>query len=174
MMTFEHIGLGVAVAGALALAACGKPAAVQPERQIAGQDPATTAAAPAADAAAPAADAGAPAADAGAAPGQVDADGFPMVPSVEEVAAAAAAAGMPVTSETRTRLVCDNEEKLVVRFFPEQGIAVLVRGGQNTELNQEPAASGIRYSNGTTTITGKGDDYTVQIGMMAPMQCKAA
>lgn len=138
---------------AVALAACGKPAEVQPEPQIAGENPSDMAA---------------------AAPVVAADDGFPVVPSQEEVAAAAAAAGMPVTPEKRVRLVCDNEEKLVVRFFPEQGIAVLVRADQNIELNQEPTASGFQYTNGTTTLSGKGDEYTVQIGMMVPMQCVPA
>lgn len=137
---------------ALALAACGKPAEVQPEAQRAG-DPAVVVAAPASEVAME--------------------TGFPAVPSLEEIAAAAAAAGLPVTPEERLKLVCDNDEKLIVRLFPEQGIAVLVRADQNVELNREPSESGIRYSNGTTTITGDGTDYVVQIGMMAPMQCVA-
>ena len=147
----------------LALGACGKPAEVQPEPQIAGET-----------AALPPADPADTTLGAELAPPAADADGFPVVPSAEEIAAAAAAADMPVTPEDRLKLVCDNDEKLVVRFFPEQGIAVLVRADQNIELNKEPADSGVRYSNGTTTLTGEGNDYTVQIGMMTPMQCVAA
>jgi hypothetical protein len=51
---------------------------------------------------------------------------------------------------------------------------VLVRGGQSTELQREQAEQGMRYSNGQTTVSGYNLDYVVQIGMMAPVQCKAA
>jgi membrane-bound inhibitor of C-type lysozyme len=51
---------------------------------------------------------------------------------------------------------------------------VLVRGGQNTELQQEPMASGFKYSNGQTTITGKGDEVKLNVGMMATATCKPA
>jgi len=53
-------------------------------------------------------------------------------------------------------------------------IAVLVRGGQNVELNQEPAASGCKYSSGQTTIQGKGNELMLNAGMMAAANCKAA
>ena len=52
-------------------------------------------------------------------------------------------------------------------------LSVLVRGGQTTELQQEPSGSGFVYASRTTTIRGKGDDLTVEIGRMAPLQCKA-
>ena len=55
----------------------------------------------------------------------------------------------------------------------DQGIAVLVRGGKNTELNGEPVASGFKYTNGQTTIQGKGDELTLNVGMMAGTKCKA-
>lgn len=87
--------------------------------------------------------------------------------------AAAAAAGVPATPQTRTSFACDNGETVEVRFFPEQGIAVLVRGGQNTELQGEPVASGFKYSNGQTTITGKGDAIELNVGMMATAKCTA-
>lgn len=87
--------------------------------------------------------------------------------------AAAAAAGVPATPQTRTSFSCDNGETIEVRFFPEQGIAVLVRGGQNTELQGEPVASGFQYSNGQTTIRGKGNELTLNVGMMATATCTA-
>ncbi len=61
---------------AVALAACGKPAAEQPAPQIAGENPSDV--------------------PATAAPMDAD-DGFPPVPSEAEIAEAAAAAGLPVT-----------------------------------------------------------------------------
>jgi len=141
----------IVVASALALAACGQPAAEQPAPQVA--------------------DANAPMVT--AAPPPVVA-GDPSVPTPEQVTAAAEAAGLPVTPEERLNLACDNGEGMTVRFFPEQGIAVLVRGGQSTELQREQAEQGMRYSNGQTTVSGYNLDYVVQIGMMAPVQCKAA
>lgn len=86
---------------------------------------------------------------------------------------AAADAGMPATKQSRTHFACDNDETIEVRFFPDQGIAVLVRGGQNVELNGEPAASGFKYTNGQTTIEGKGDELVLSVGMMASAKCKA-
>lgn len=90
-----------------------------------------------------------------------------------ELEKGAAAAGVPVTQQTRTSFACDNDETIEVRFFPDQGIAVLVRGGQNVELNQEPMGSGFKYSNGQTTIQGKGDELTLNVGMMATAKCMA-
>jgi membrane-bound inhibitor of C-type lysozyme len=90
-----------------------------------------------------------------------------------EIDAAAAAAGMPATPQTRTSFACDNGETVEVRFFPEQGIAVLVRGGQNTELQGEQVASGFKYSNGQTTIRGQGDTFDLNVGMMATAKCTA-
>lgn len=90
-----------------------------------------------------------------------------------ELEKGAAAAGVPVTRQLRTTFVCDNDETIEVRFFPDQGIAVLVRGGQNVELNGEPVASGFKYTNGQTTIRGKGDELTLNVGMMATAKCQA-
>jgi membrane-bound inhibitor of C-type lysozyme len=141
------------------VAACGKPAAVQPEPQIA--------------------DAGPPAAAAPAetAPAAGPAD-FPTDQTTPEQQAelekAAADVGLPVTKQTRTTFQCDNDETIEVRFFPDQGVAVLVRGGENIELNGEPVASGFKYSNGQTTIQGKGNELMLNVGMMATTKCVAA
>ncbi len=78
------------------------------------------------------------------------------------------------TGERRVRYVCDNREDIEMRFFPLQGVGVLVRHGKTVELQQLPAASGFLYSNGPITVRGKGDDLTVEIGRMVPIQCRAA
>jgi membrane-bound inhibitor of C-type lysozyme len=91
-----------------------------------------------------------------------------------EMEAAAAAAGMPVTPQTRTTFVCDNDETVELRIFPEQGVGVLVRGGQNVELQQEQVAQGYKFTNGQTTVQGAGDTMTLNVGMMAGASCKAA
>lgn len=79
-----------------------------------------------------------------------------------------------MTNQSRGTWTCDNGETIELRFFPDQGVAVLVRGGQNTELQQERVASGIKYSNGQTTISGKGDEIRLNVGMMATATCKPA
>jgi hypothetical protein len=89
-------------------------------------------------------------------------------------AEAAAKAGLPVTKESRGMWACDNGETIELRFFPDQGIAVLVRGGQNTELQWESVASGIKFSNGQTTIAGTVDEIKLNVGMMAGTVCKPA
>jgi membrane-bound inhibitor of C-type lysozyme len=91
-----------------------------------------------------------------------------------ELEAAAAAAGLPPTPQTRTTFACDNDETVELRIFPEQGIGVLVRGGENVELQQEQVASGYKFSNGQTTVQGSGDTMTLNVGMMASASCKAA
>jgi membrane-bound inhibitor of C-type lysozyme len=60
-----------------------------------------------------------------------------------------------------------------MRFFPEQGVGVLVRGGQTIELQQQPAASGFIYSNGPNTVRGKGDELRLEIGRMAAITCRS-
>ena len=68
---------------------------------------------------------------------------------------------------------CANGPDLSIRFFTARGIAVLVRNGEPVELHQQPSGSGFIYGNGTTTIRGKGNDLKVEVGRMAPLQCKA-
>jgi hypothetical protein len=80
---------------------------------------------------------------------------------------------VPPPSETRTQYQCDNGERVGVRFFPNQGIAVLERGGQTVELQQQRTASGFLYSNGQTSIRGQGNEMTMTVGNMAPTQCRA-
>lgn len=143
------------LAAAALLAACNKPAETPaPDETLAVEAPA-----PEADPA-----------------GQVGAD-LPADQTTPEQTAeqekSAAAAGLPATRQSRTTFACDNDETIEVRFFPDQGIAVLVRGGQNVELNGEPVASGFKYTNGQTTIRGKGDELMLNVGMMATAKCKA-
>ncbi len=69
--------------------------------------------------------------------------------------------------------VCDRDERMAVRFYPDRELAVLTRHDQQIELPQQPSGSGFIYSNGPNTIRGKGDELTVEIGRMAPIHCKA-
>jgi len=75
--------------------------------------------------------------------------------------------------ERHVRYLCDNKEGVELRFFPQQGVAVLVRHGRTIELQQQRAASGFVYSNSPTTVRGKGDEITLEIGRMVPLKCKA-
>jgi membrane-bound inhibitor of C-type lysozyme len=147
---------------AMAISGCGKPATEQPAPQV--------------ESAAPTAEATAPAPESTPAAGPIGAD-LPADTTTPEQQAeaekAAAAAGLPVTKQSRTSFKCDNDETIEVRFFPDQGIAVLVRGGQNTELQGKPVASGFLYSNEQTTLRGKGNELEMTVGMMAATKCVA-
>jgi membrane-bound inhibitor of C-type lysozyme len=56
--------------------------------------------------------------------------------------------------------------------FPSAGsVGVLIRDGKSLELQERPAASGIWYTDGTTTVRGKGNDITIE-GRVA-LTCKA-
>ena len=72
----------------------------------------------------------------------------------------------------RAHYACDQGEKIEVRYFPQKGTAVLVRHKKALELRQEVSGSGFIYSNGRTTIRGKGDDLTLEIGRRAPLDCR--
>ncbi|WP_199554305.1 MliC family protein [Sandaracinobacteroides hominis] len=90
-----------------------------------------------------------------------------------EAKAAAEKIGMAEpTRVSRGTWTCDNDEKIELRFFPDQGIAVLVRGGQNLEMQSVPTASGFKYQSGPTTIQGKGEELQMNVGMMATAKCK--
>lgn len=97
---------------------------------------------------------------------------------VATAAAAAAGCAAPVplgepTGERRVQYGCDNGQQLEMRFFPKQGVGVLVRNGQTMELQQQPAASGFVYSNGPNTVRGKGDELMLEVGRMRPIACRA-
>lgn len=77
------------------------------------------------------------------------------------------------TGERRVRYLCENGETLEMRFFPLQGVGVLVRDGKPMELQQQPAASGFLYSNGPNSVRGKGDELMLEIGRRVPIRCQA-
>lgn len=86
--------------------------------------------------------------------------------------AASSSRGEP-TGERRVRFVCTNGEEVEMRFFPAQGVGVLVRNGKPMELQQQPSGSGFLYSNGPNTVRGKGDEIMIEIGRMVPLKCTA-
>lgn len=78
---------------------------------------------------------------------------------------------MPTPPQTRFEYNCDNGESVAVRFFPQQGVAVLERGGQNVELTQKAGTS--TFTNGQTTVSAGPDRTSIQlqVGMMAATKC---
>lgn len=82
-----------------------------------------------------------------------------------------AAQPVPTPPQTRFEYNCDNGESVAVRFFPQQGVAVLERGGQNVELTQKSGTS--TFSNGPTSVMASPDRTTIelQVGMMATTKC---
>ncbi len=60
-----------------------------------------------------------------------------------------------------------------MQFYPEQGRSVMRRSGWTVELPKQPADSGYAYSNGPTTVLGKGNELTIQIGHLAPIWCRS-
>ncbi|KAF7598909.1 MAG: hypothetical protein CGU28_08550 [Candidatus Dactylopiibacterium carminicum] len=78
------------------------------------------------------------------------------------------------TPMNRVHYRCASGEQIEVRYFPLQGVAVLVREGRTLELQQQVSASGFWYSNGPTSLRGKGQQLTLEIGRMVPIQCEAS
>lgn len=88
-------------------------------------------------------------------------------------AVCACSSNPPAAADHDVVFSCTNGETLSVRFSPADDTAVLTRNGEKITLRQQPSGSGFSYGNGPNTIRGKGDDLTVEIGRMAPIQCKA-
>lgn len=98
---------------------------------------------------------------------------IPLIAIVSVAGCTTAAQNSTQDSVLPVSFTCENGEQLEMRFFPEQGIGVLVRNGKMLELKQQRMASGFLYSDGTNVVRGKGDELSVEIGRMAPIKCKA-
>jgi len=85
-----------------------------------------------------------------------------------------AACTSPAEEVLEVQFSCVNSDDVTVRFFPGRELAILLRNGEQIELPQQISGSGFIYSNGPTTIRGKGNDLTVEIGRMVPIQCRSA
>lgn len=68
---------------------------------------------------------------------------------------------------------CGNGEKVEMQFYPEQGRSVMRRSGWTVELPKQAAETGYAFSNGPTTVLGKGNELTIQIGHLAPIWCRS-
>jgi membrane-bound inhibitor of C-type lysozyme len=89
--------------------------------------------------------------------------------------AASPAAAPPGASPARrdVNYRCEDGQALQLRFFPQHGVAVLVRDGQTLEMQQEPAASGFLYRAGQTVVRGQGNEMRLEIARRAPVVCRA-
>ena len=74
--------------------------------------------------------------------------------------------------EHSMQFACGNGDRVEMQFLPEQGMGVLVRNGRTVGLPAQPTDSGYAYSNGPTTVRGKGNEMTIQIGFMTPIWCR--
>lgn len=72
------------------------------------------------------------------------------------------------------RFACGNGEKVEMQFFPDQGRGVLLRSGWTVDLPRQSTDSGYAFSNGPTTVLGKGNELTIQIGHLAPIWCRSS
>ena len=68
---------------------------------------------------------------------------------------------------------CGNGEKVEMQFYPEQGRSVMRRSGWTVELPKQATETGYAFSNGPTTVLGKGNELTIQIGHLAPIRCRS-
>jgi hypothetical protein len=67
---------------------------------------------------------------------------------------------------------CENGDRVEVRFAPEAGVAVLIRGGERKELQQQRMTVGFMYSAGGTSIDGRGDRMQMTIPGFSSVQCQ--
>ena len=77
------------------------------------------------------------------------------------------------TDSGSMQFACGNGEKVEMQFYPEQGRSVLRRSGWTVELPKQVAETGYAFSNGPTTVLGKGNELTIQIGHLAPIWCRS-
>ena len=77
------------------------------------------------------------------------------------------------TDGSSMQYACGNGEKVEMQFYPEQGRSVLRRSGWTVELPKQATETGYAFSNGPTTVLGKGNELTIQIGHLAPIWCRS-
>ena len=82
----------------------------------------------------------------------------------------------PPPAEMRVSYNCSNGERISVRYFPQQGVASLNRGGQAVELQQQVTPPGFTYTSPSTVLRVQEDRMrlTMTVGKMAPTNCRAA
>lgn len=82
---------------------------------------------------------------------------------------------VPAPAEMRVAYSCSNGEQVAVRYFPQQGIGVLERGGQTVELQQQASPPGFLYVGAQTVLRVHEDRLrmTMTIGNMVATNCTA-
>lgn len=78
------------------------------------------------------------------------------------------------TDGSSMQYACGNGEKVEMQFYPGQGKGVLRRSGWTVDLPKQAAETGYAFSNGPTTVLGKGNELTIQIGHLAPIWCRSS
>ena len=86
------------------------------------------------------------------------------------LAGCAAEAKREAEEAARNTFACSlGGERLVVRFEPGEA-RLLLPGGDRVALYQIPAASGVRFSNGTLELRGKGSELQlIRDGNLMPL-----
>jgi membrane-bound inhibitor of C-type lysozyme len=92
------------------------------------------------------------------------------------LAAACASGGdRPRWPADATFYKCDGGKELVVQYLADGKSAMVMYPERDFRLDQVPAASGVRYSNGRTTLHTKGPEAFVEEGGQTLFaNCKAA
>ena len=78
----------------------------------------------------------------------------------------------PQPGERRLQLNCRDGTPAELRIFEGKGRALLTRAGRTWQLRQQTSGSGIAYSDGRTTVRGKGRDITIETPGMEPVRCR--
>lgn len=69
------------------------------------------------------------------------------------------------------RFRCMDGVRIAARFDTDKDIATVTRNGRTFVLPQQRMASGIRYSDGSTTFEGKGDAMSFEAPGQPPIAC---
>lgn len=96
----------------------------------------------------------------------------PAPPEAPPPAASAPVPTAPASDERSFAFACDDGQRIQVRFSHARRMATLLRGGESIELPQQASGSGFIYSNGRTTLRGKGEELILEVGRMAPIRCR--
>lgn len=82
-----------------------------------------------------------------------------------------ASSGATADNRSQVRFRCMDGVRIVARFDPDKGQVMVVRAGKSIILPQQRMASGIRYSDGSTSFMGKGDNMSFEAPGQPPIAC---
>lgn len=95
------------------------------------------------------------------------------VPAPEPAPAPAPEPAAPATEMNEVAFDCGEAGAVAVRFFPQQGVAVLVRDGQTLEMQPEPTGSGFAYRGGATVLRGQAEELRIETEGEPALECRA-